>query len=163
MWRRAVKLLPELGAVGVMGALGAGLVLSLTAPPPGEALAEYAAVRQGIAAINRWLLLPSLVLVLLSGLLAIAATRAYMDAGWPWLKALSTVAMFEGTLLTVHSSGRKAAEIATLAASSGEPDLAALEPLLRTEWIGGWTILALSLGNILLAVWRPRLRRPAAD
>jgi hypothetical protein len=39
---------------------------------------------------------------------------------------------------------------------SGVSDAAALEPLLRTEWYGLWTMLALSTANILLAVWRPR-------
>jgi hypothetical protein len=105
------------------------------------------------------------VLVLISGLLAIAATRAYMDQGWPWLKALTTVAMFEGTLLTINASARKAAEISALAASTGDANPELLAPILRTEWIGLWTILALSFGNILVAVWRPRLtrRRPTSE
>lgn len=157
MYRKLLKLLHEVGAVGVMGALAAYIVLVITAPQ--DSLVEYAAVRRGIAALTQYLLLPSLVLVLVSGLLAIAATRAYMDAGWPWLKALSTVAMFEGTLLTVNASARKAAEISALAARRGDSDPALLESILRTEWIGLWTILALSFANILVAVWRPRLTR----
>lgn len=160
MYRKLLKLLHEVGAVGVMGALAAYIVLVATAPQ--DSLVEYAAVRRGIAALTQWLLLPSLVLVLISGLLAIAATRAYMDQGWPWLKALSTFAMFEGTLLTVNASARKAAEISALAASTGETSPELLAPVLRTEWIGLWAILALSFGNILVAVWRPRLRRRSA-
>lgn len=161
MWRKTLKLLHELGAVGVMGALAAYIVLLVTAPQ--DSLVEYAAVRRGIAAITQWLLLPSLVLCLISGLLAIAATRAYMDAGWAWLKALSTVAMFEGTLLTINASARRAAEISALAATTGDADPSLLAPILRTEWIGLWTILALSFANVLLAVWRPRLRRRVSE
>ena len=160
MYRKLLKLLHEVGAVGVMGALAAYLVLVATAPQ--DSLVEYAAVRRGISALTQWLLLPSLVVVLISGLLAIAATRAYMDQGWPWLKALSTVAMFEGTLLTVNASARKAAELSAAAASAGEASPELLAPILRTEWIGLWTILALSFGNIVVAVWRPRLRRRQA-
>lgn len=160
MYRKLLKLLHEVGAVGVMGALAAYIVLVATAPQ--DSLVEYAAVRRGIAALTQWLLLPSLVLVLISGLLAIAATRAYMDQGWPWLKALSTFAMFEGTLLTVNASARKAAEISAMAATAGEASPELLAPILRTEWIGLWAILALSFGNILVAVWRPRLKRRSA-
>ena len=38
-----------------------------------------------------------------------------------------------------------------------------LAPLLRTEWAGLWTMLALSFANILLAVWRPRINRFSRD
>jgi hypothetical protein len=84
------------------------------------------------AAITRWLLVPSL---------------------------LPGLEMFEGTLLTVQSSAARAAEIAALAASSGHSDPAQLDPLLRTEWAGLWTMLVLSFANIVLAIWRPRIRR----
>jgi hypothetical protein len=154
---RILKLLHELGAIGMMGALAACVVLLTVAPR--ESLVEYAALRQGIAAITRWLLVPSLAIVLVSGLLAIAANRAYMDAGWAWVKALLGILMFEGTLLTIQASARRAAELASLAASTGSGDPAALAPLLRTEWAGLWTMLALSFANIVLAVWRPRLQR----
>lgn len=161
MWARTLKLLHQLGAIGVMGAMACCLILLVTAPQ--DSLAGYAAVRQGIHAITRWLLVPSLAVVLVSGLLAIAANRAYMDAGWAWIKALLGIAMFEGTLLTIQASSRKAAEIAAAAAQSGATDSAALAPLLRTEWAGLWTMLALSFVNILLAVWRPRINRFSRD
>jgi hypothetical protein len=51
---------------------------------PRNALVAYAAVRSAIAALVKWLLVPSLALVLVSGLLAIALNRAYRDAGWAW-------------------------------------------------------------------------------
>lgn len=161
MWARTLKLLHELGAIGVMGAMACCLILLATAPT--DSLAGYSAVRNGIHAITRWLLVPSLAIVLISGLLSIAATRAYMDAGWAWIKALLGIAMFEGTLLTIQASSRKAAEIAAAAVQSGVTDSAALAPLLRTEWAGLWTMLALSFANILLAVWRPRINRFSRD
>jgi hypothetical protein len=48
-------------------------------------------------------------------------------------------------------------------ALDGRADPALMAELLRTEWIGLWTILVLSLLNVVLGVLRPRLgRNPAA-
>lgn len=147
----------ELGAIGVMGALAACLVLLASAPQ--ESLEGYAAIRRGMDAIARWMLVPSLAMVLISGLLSIAANRAYMDAGWAWIKALLGIAMFEGTLLNIQGTGRRIVELSQAALASGQTDEAALAPLLRTEWLGLWTMFALSFANLVLAVWRPRLKR----
>lgn len=157
MISRLLKTLHQVGAIGVMGALACCVVLVVVAPR--DSLVEYAALRQGIAAITRWVLVPSLAIVLVSGLLAIAANNAYKDAGWAWIKALLGILMFEGTLLTIEASARRAAELSAIAAASGQADPKALEPLLRTEWGGLWLMLGLSFANILLAVWRPRLYR----
>jgi hypothetical protein len=115
-------------------------------------------LRQSIAAITQWLLLPSLGLVLVSGLLAIAVNRAFHNAAWAWIKALLGISLFEGTLVTVSSSARQAAELATLAAD-GHGDGAQLAQVLRTERGGLWLLLVLSLANVVLAVWRPRIYR----
>ena len=80
--RRWLKALHEIAAIGVAGTLGACIVLVATAPE--DSLVAYAAVRSAIAALVKWLLVPSLALVLVSGLLAIALNRAYHDAGWAW-------------------------------------------------------------------------------
>ena len=160
MFKRLIKLLHELGAVGVMGGFAACLVLVIKGPT--QPLVAYAAVRQAIAAITQWLLLPSLCLVVVSGLLAIAANRAFHNAAWAWVKALLGVSLFEGTLLTVSSSARQAAELATMAAN-GQGDAAQLAQVLRTERGGLWLLLALSLVNIVLAVWRPRIYRSRVD
>jgi hypothetical protein len=160
MIRQLLKILHEIGAIGSTGSLACCLVLIATAPS--DSLAGYAAVRHGIAAIAQWLLVPSLAIVLISGLLAIAATRAYRDAGWAWIKALLGLLVFEGTLTTVNGSARRAAELATLAAA-GHPDPAQLAEILRTERGGLWLMLALACANIVLAVWRPRLLRGVPD
>jgi hypothetical protein len=159
MLKRLLKALHEIGAVGVMGSFAAWIVLVATAPT--DSMVAFAAVRHGISAITHWLLVPSLALVLITGLLAIAATDAYKSAGWAWLKALLGVSVFEGTLLTVGAGARRAAELSTLAASGGD-DPAQLAQVLRSEWSTLWLLLALSAVNIALAVWRPRLmRRPS--
>jgi Predicted integral membrane protein (DUF2269) len=153
MYRRLVKFLHEIGAIGVLGSLAACVVLVATAPA--DSTVAYAATRHGIAAVSRWLLVPSLLLVIVSGLLAIIATRPYMDAGWVWVKALLGISMFEGTLLTISASSRRAAELSAQAAA-GQGDPALLAEVLRTEWGGLWILIAVSVANIALAVWRPR-------
>jgi uncharacterized membrane protein len=156
MYRKILKILHEIGAVGVMGALAACIVLVVTAPR--HSMAEYAAVRHGISAITQWLLVPSLAVTLITGLLAIAASETYINAGWPWLKAITGISMFEGSLLTVSGSSRQAADLSALAAA-GQGDPAMLDQVLRTEWGGLWIILTVSIANIILGVWRPRLGR----
>lgn len=158
--KRLLKALHEIGAIGVMGALATCVVLAWTAPT--DSPVGYAAVRQGIAEVSKWILVPSLAIVVVSGLLSMAVTDAFHDAGWAWLKALLGLAMFEGTLLTVSGSARRAAELSAEAAA-GQADPAQLAAVLRTEWGGLWLLLALSLANIVLAVWRPRFSRRAAD
>jgi hypothetical protein len=157
MWSRLLKTLHQLSAIGVMGSLACCVVLAATAPD--DSLQGFLAVRNGIDAICRWLLVPSLAVVAVSGLLGIAANKAYIDAGWAWIKAVLGIVMFEGTLLTVQGNAHRAAELAAQAVATGATDSAALEPLLRSEWNGLWMMLALSFANIVLAVWRPRFSR----
>jgi hypothetical protein len=155
--RQFLKFLHELGAIGMLGALAAHLVLLVNAAglPP----AEYAAVRLGIVAISKWILVPSLGLVLVSGLLAMSAHPPFFSAGWALLKLVLGVAMFEGTLITVQASARRAAEFAVQAAAGGEIDAARMAEAVRSEWIGLWVIGSLLVLNVVLAVWRPRLSR----
>jgi uncharacterized membrane protein len=156
MLKKVVKLLHELGAIGFMGSLAACLVLVATSPKePGIA---YAAVRAAIAAVVHWLLVPSLVVVLISGLLAIMVNDAYLGAGWAWAKALLGLSMFEGALVTIGSSARRALQLSSSAAA-GQGDPNQLREVLRTEWGGIWLLLALCIANVVLAVWRPRFER----
>ena len=159
MLRKLIKILHEIGAIGVVGSFAACIVLAAKAPP--LPLIAYAAARQQIAVIAQWLLVPSLAMVLISGLLAIAANKAYIDAGWAWLKALLGVSMFEGTLVTIAGSARHAAELSALAAA-GHPDPVQLAQVLRTESGSLWLLLTVALANIVIAVWRPRLYRRRA-
>ena len=148
-WRRSLKALHEIAAIGVGGGLAACLVIGLTANIASPS--DFAAARHAIAAISRYVLLPSLALVLVTGMLAIAATRAFHDAGWAWLKALLGLSVFEATLVTIGASTRQA----ELAAASADPGL--LSSLLHSERNTLLLLLALSVANVVLAVWRPRL------
>ena len=71
------------------------------------------------------------------------------------------IGMFEGTLLTVGAGARRAADLSALAAT-GVGDPAQRAQVIRSEWGGLWVLLTLSIVNILLAVWRPRLGRRRA-
>ena len=157
MLRKTLKALHEVGGIGVMGSFACCIVLLTKAPA--RSAAAFAVIQQSILSITQWLLLPSLAIVLISGLLAIAATDAFKDAGWAWFKALLGVSMFEGTLLTVNASARQAAEL-TAQIAAGQGDAVELSRVLHTEWGGLWVLMALAVANIVLAVWRPRLYRP---
>ena len=147
--RLGAKALHDIAAIGFGGAMAACLVINLVANRASPA--EFAAARHAFAAIAQYVLVPSMAVVVVSGLIALAATRAYHDAGWAWLKALLGLSVFEATLLVVGAS-RTQAELAAAAA-----DPALLDTLLRSERNTLWLLIALSVVNVLLAVWRPRL------
>ena len=149
LWRRSLKALHELGAIGVGGGLAACLVINWMAP--GMAAADFVAARQLVAGIARFVLMPSLTVVLVSGLLAIAATPGFHGAGWAWLKALSGLSVFEATLITVGASR----EQADLAATAADPTL--LASLLHSERNTLLLLLGLCVANVVLGVWRPKL------
>ncbi len=151
MLKKLVKILHTLGAVGVTGALVVYLVLHATLPSP-EELAAYAALRTAIDDVMTWVLMPSLLVVLVSGLLSITTHRPFTMQGWVWFKALMGIVMFEGTLLAVVSPAGFAAEAARAAVDSG---IAAV-PADGREVAAVSAILVLALANIVVGVWRPR-------
>lgn len=153
--RQAVKILHTLGAVGLMGALAAYVVLLGIAPSP-ESFTEYAAIRRGIAALARYLLLPSMALVLISGLLAMAVHVPFTERKWVWIKAVLGIAVFEGTLGGLQAPAEQAAKLMEQALTA-DLNVVALDDLMRHEWGALWVILALSAANIVLAIWRPPL------
>ncbi len=158
--KKPMKALHELGAIGVTGSFATCLILFMTAPR--NSLNAYAVTCQAIATIAQWLLVPSLALVLVTGLLAMILNSVYLEAGWAWLKALLGIGIFEGTLQTVVAGARRAAELSVLA-TSGHGDPAQLSQLLRAESNGLKLLLLLCLVNIVLGIWRPNFNLTVPD
>ena len=159
--RRLLKFLHEMGAIGLMGSLAALVVLARLAPPPAS-LSGYALMRGAMAEIAVWVVFPSLVLTLIPGLLAIAVTRAFHDAGWAWIKAATGILIFAGglhALAPIQEEARLSA-----AALAGRSDPATLAGVSNGEIGTLWLLLAVSTANVVLGVWRPRLiRRPRPE
>jgi hypothetical protein len=155
--RRLLKFLHTIGAIGFMGALACLLVLARLTPPP-TSLPQYALICGAMGDIAAWVLMPSLVLTLIPGLLALVVTPGFQNAGWALAKLATGVLIFEGGLVSVvgpiqEEAQRSASAVAghldpsTLTRSSG-----ALEGVL-------WVLLAVSTANVVLGVWRPRFNR----
>ena len=144
-----------MGAIGLLGALASLFVLSRTAPPS-TSLEPYASVRGAMGAVATWLFLPSLAVVLMAGLVALAATRAFHDAGWAWIKLASGLALFEGGLQAVDGPIRdEAARAASVL--GGHPDATAFA--IGTEQSTLGILLVIAALNVALGIWRPRLLR----
>ena len=155
--RKAIKLLHTLAAIGFIGALAALLVLHAALPSPAE-VERFATLRVAMGAVAQWLLLPSMGLVITSGLLSMAVTPAYQNAGWVWAKLLSGILIFEGTLVYVQAPMERAAERGRAALEGGVP-VAELGGTLGPEWGSFWIIGAVGVVNVVLGIWRPRLVR----
>jgi hypothetical protein len=155
--RRTVKFLHTITGLGLVGGLAAYMIV-LWAGPPVTAISEYAAMRASLAAVSKWLIMPSMLGVIVSGLIAMALNFSYMEAPWAWLKLLSGVLVFEGSLGGIDGPAQAAA-LLSAQALAGEIDAATLAAGIKNEWIAFWTLLFLSAANIALATWRPKFKR----
>ena len=144
-----------------MGAMACLIALLVLAPPP-SALAEYALIRGAMGVIATWIFFPSIALTLIAGLLAIAVSKPFMNAGWAWAKAASGLLVFEGGFVgllgPVQEEARRSAE-----ALAGQADPATLATSLGAEQGTLWVLLAVATANVVLGVWRPQLGRRTAS
>lgn len=162
MMRKTSKFLHEMASFGYLGAVSAFLVIHSVLPDPTVDLEGFVALRVAMGAIAKWILFPSLMAVLVSGLLSMIVVPSYQTAGWALAKLALGVVVFEGTLVAVQAPMRRAAERAT-AALAGEFPVEELGATLSNEWTSFWLIGGLALVNVVLAVWRPRFRSRAAS
>ncbi len=152
--RRLLKFLHTLGAAGLIGGMAALAVMVVWATGS-IGTSAYQPLIGAMDRIAAWVIGPSMVLTVIAGLLAIAASPGFQDAGWVWLKAATGVLVFEGGLHVLgplHDEARRGVE-----ALGGAPALVGAQRLLVDERNTLWVLLAVSLGNIALAIWRPRL------
>lgn len=140
-----------------MGAMATLLVLLSMAPPPAS-LAGYALIRGAMGTIATWIFFPSLGLTLIAGLVAIAYSNAYHNAGWAWAKAVSGILIFEsgfiGVLGPMQEEAKRSAK-----ALAGQADPATLAASLTAERNTLWILLAVATASVVLGVWRPRFSR----
>jgi uncharacterized membrane protein len=152
--RRALKFLHTVASCGIVGALFGYAVILVYAPQ--DTPRAFADARHTISALCNYVLLPSLAVALVSGLLAMAVHRAFLDTRWAWLKALLGLSMFEATFAVVQSKATTAAADAAEAARDAST-AAFSASALPNEWTSLAAILALSFAQIALGIWRPRL------
>ncbi len=151
--RRLLKFLHTLAAAGLTGAIGAMAAVVILAPAP-ISTSGYVPIMVEMANIAAWIVGPSMVLTVISGLLAIAANPAFQDAGWVWAKAATGILILEGGLQVLGPIQEEAKRVA--GALGANPDPPSLARLLTSEVNSLWLLLAVSVANIALGIWRPR-------
>jgi uncharacterized membrane protein len=154
--RKTIKILHTLSGAGLIGGLAAYMILLVAVPVDDPA--AYAGLRQSIAVISNYVLLPSLAVALISGLLSMMVHPPFLDRGWVWIKAGLGILMFKGVLTVIGAKADHAAAVsAEIAAGTADPN--ALQSLIGLEWIALWSVMAISVANVVLGVWRPRILR----
>jgi len=156
--RQILKIFHSLSAAGLIGGLGCYMILLTFAPQ--DNAAAYADLRESIALVSDYVLVPSLAVALVSGLLAMAFHMPFMDKGWAWAKTIMGILMFKGVLTVVGSKADHAAALAKRI-EAGEAERSVLDAAMKYEWSVLWIVMALSVANVVLGVWRPRFARPA--
>jgi len=148
--RRFVKFLHTTVGAAMTGAVAA-LAVALMAGHTGESTPETLAILRAMSSIAAWVIGPSLVLTVMSGLLAMVVTPAFQDAGWVWAKAATGILLLQAGLHVIGPIQQEAKHVAEGA------DAASVARLVAAEINTLWLLLAVLVANIALGVWRPRL------
>lgn len=160
--RRSLKFVHTVATATLVGALALQLLIAArygAGVAAGDALAVGA--RQVMVEVSRWLLVPSLVVVVVSGLLLMGLNRTFSSAGWVWIKAFIGLLLVKGVITINDPAVRDIAALAVQGGIAGNAEaLAELARLARMEWLGGWLALALTIAGIGFGVWRPRFSGP---
>lgn len=156
--RKATKILHSLASCGLIGALLGYMVVLIAAPQ--DTPTAYANVRVIISALCNYMLLPSLAIAMMSGLLSMVVHYPFQEQRWVWLKALLGFSMFEATLGIIQAKATTAAAI-SIKIAAGEPQQKALADAIANEWGSLIVIMVISIANVVVGVWRPRLWKMA--
>lgn len=156
--RKALKILHTLGALGMTGGIVAYMVLAKYGLQP-EVTTDYLSVREAIATVSRWIILPSMLVVFMSGLMAMAIHAPFHNLAWVWIKAATGILVFKATLGSVDGPAMNAVSAARSALENGH-SRAWLENAVADHWGALWVLLGLMALNVVLGIWRPRFSKP---
>jgi hypothetical protein len=155
--RRPLKFIHTVATAALVGALALQLVIAFRYNP---ALAANDATALGARAVlvevTRWVMGPSLVICVVSGLLLMGLNKTFASAGWVWAKALLGLMLVKGVITIQDPAVHELYALATQGIAGNADALAELARLTRMEWLGGWLALALAVAAIAFGVWRPR-------
>ncbi|MGZ8254971.1 MAG: hypothetical protein ACXWVT_08980 [Burkholderiaceae bacterium] len=159
MWKNLIKLLHFASLVGLAGGILVSLVLADTidATSPSASASMHAA----IALICGAVIVPSMIVILLTGMLLVVARPHLISARWVWAKAVLGVVTGAVTLLALQPAVNAAASMSATGAL-GDAAPGPLASAIASEHAAAWWTLGLVLVAMLVAVWRPRIGRPVA-
>jgi hypothetical protein len=159
MLKNLLKLLHYASLAGLGGGIVVILVLldtiDATSPP------AVASMHAAIALVCSGLVVPSLVVLLLTGMLLVVARPQLISARWVWAKAFVGLIVAATLLAGFQPLVTALASMSSTGALGTPPG-----PLASTVEIERWAAY-LTLANIfvamVIAIWRPRLGRPASE
>ena len=159
MWKNLLKLLHYASLAGLGGGIVVILVLldTIDATSP----AAVAGMHATIALLCGGLVVPSLVIVLLTGMLLVVARPQLISARWVWAKAFFGV-IVAATLLAGFQPLVLALASMSATGAIGDAPPGPLASLVETERLAAYLTLVNIAAAMVIAVWRPRLGRPAS-
>jgi hypothetical protein len=160
--RRPLKFIHTVATAALVGALALQLVIAFRYNPQLAADdATALGARAVLVEVTRWVMGPSLVVCVVSGLLLMGLNRTFASAGWVWAKALLGLMLVKGVITIQDPAVHELYALAVQGIAGKADALAELARLARMEWLGGWLALALSVAAIAFGVWRPRFASAA--
>ena len=159
MWKNLLKLLHYASLAGLGGGIVVILVLldTIDATSP----AAVASMHTAIALVCGGLVVPSLIVLLLTGMLLVVARPQLINARWVWAKAFVGLIVAATLLAGFQPLVNALASMASTGALGTPPG--PLADTVETERWAAYLTLANVVAAMAIAVWRPRLGRPAAE
>lgn len=159
MWKNLLKLLHYASLAGLGGGMVVILVLldTIDATSP----ASVAGMHAAIALLCGALVVPSLVVLLLTGMLLVVARPHLISARWVWAKAIVGVIVAVTVLAGFQPLVIALASMSATGALGDAPP-GPLASTVETERWAAYLTLATVVAAMAIAVWRPRLGRPAS-
>lgn len=149
-----LKFLHLVAAIGFAGGLAVSMLLAATVDE--STGTSFAAGRRAISTVASTVTLPSLVLLVVTGMLLMIRQPVYFESRWVRAKAVIGALAAGTMLLAVQPAVTRMDGLAQMAVQ-GQPVLGPASSALRFELIGGAACLVLCLLAVALAVWRPSL------